>query len=402
MPITIPLRRIARNDVLISVAVLLAQTVLAVALPQGNDRPPDALGWALLTGSALVLVVRRDRPMLVMLAAVALLAPYHALGNVHPAALPASLVALYSVAVTGPQRRTYTTLAASLALVAGIMSVTSSVTEAWDMLRITGWIVTVVVIGDAVRIHRKYVGAIVERAERAERTREEEATRRVTEERMRIARDLHDLLAHSITLIGVQASVVAHVLTEDPDLLDRNALVRSLAGIADTCRDARLELKATLRVLRAAEGEDREPVPGLEGLPDLARAAETAGAMVGLCYTEPPLVSPSVGIAAYRIVQEALTNAVRHAPGCRVRVGLAADENRLRITVQDDGPGSRRTALENHGVPGYGLIGMRERARSVGGTLTAGPRADGCGFVVQADLPLHADEPLDETAESAP
>ncbi|MEV8638723.1 sensor histidine kinase [Streptosporangium sp. NPDC051023] len=383
--------RVTRADVLIAAGVLLAQTALAM-LFLGNGHRLDALGWTLLTGSALVLVARRHWPMPVMVAVVAMLAPYHALGDLHLAAVPAGLVALYSVAEAGPQWRAYTTVVVSVTVVACVMSATARTNEVWDILRIAGWILTVVVIGDAVRIHRKYVTAIVERAERAERTREEEAARRVTEERMRIARDLHDLLAHSITLIGVQASVAAHVLVEDPHMLDRTALIRSLAGISETCRDARAELRVTLRVLREGEQEDeREPVPGLAGLPDLARSAEAAGALVGLGYTMPPAVSPSVGIAAYRIVQEALTNAVRHAPGCRVRVGLTAEQQRLRITVEDDGPGIRQAVPAGSGTTGYGLVGMRERARSVGGTLTAGPRKEGYGFTVCADLPLNED-----------
>ncbi|CAM5394315.1 histidine kinase OS=Streptomyces antimycoticus OX=68175 GN=SSPO_066190 PE=4 SV=1 [Streptomyces antimycoticus] len=192
-----------------------------------------------------------------------------------------------------------------------------------DMLRTSGWVLSVVVIGEAVRIHRKYIAAILERAERAERTREDEAARRVAEERLRIARDLHDLLAHSITLIGVQTSVAAHVLIADPERLDREAMAKSLDSIADTCRDARAELRATLQVLRGVAGgdadhadeEDTGPLPGLAGLADLAAAAEAAGVRVDLTVdVEASELAPAVGAAAYRIVQEALTNAVRHAP----------------------------------------------------------------------------------------
>ena len=145
------------------------------------------------------------------------------------------------------------------------------------MLQSAGWIVAVAVVGEVVRMHRNYVAAIVERAERAERTREEEAARRVAEERLRIARDLHDLLAHTITLIGVQTSVAAHVLVADPDRLDRTAVAGALDTIADTCREARAELRTTLRVLRA-DGDG--PLPDLAGIPSLARAAEAAGAQV--------------------------------------------------------------------------------------------------------------------------
>ncbi|MGW1259785.1 sensor histidine kinase [Streptomyces sp. NPDC002513] len=379
-----------RLDIVLAAGTCAAQSVVAtVTWKQGHG--PDALGWILLTGSAVVLV-RRRRPMEVMLAIVVLLVPYHALGFTHQAALPASLIALYSVAAVGPQWRTYTTLAGSVAVMAGVMSLVSGLGGAWDILRVGGWITSVVVLGDAVRIHRRYVAAVLERAERAERTREEEAARRVTQERIRIARDLHDLLAHSITVIAVQASVAGHMLVAAPELLDRAKLAKTLDGISDTCRDARAELRATLDVLRAGQVEEsRGPLPGLAGLPDLAKAAEAAGLMVGLGYTEPPAVPAAVGVAAYRIVQEALTNAARHAPGCRVRVGLAAHGQWLRVTVEDDGP--RVPVQDTTALPpssGFGLIGMRERARSVGGTITTGPRPAGTGFFVSADLPLRA------------
>jgi signal transduction histidine kinase len=375
----------------LAAATCAVQSLLAL-FTWKSGHGPDALGWGLLTGSAVVLAWRRHQPMAVMLAIVALLVPYHALDYAHQAALPASLVALYSVAVAGPQWRTYATLTGSIAVMAGVMTMVAGRGGAWDILRVAGWILAVVVLGDAVRINRRYVASVLERAERAELTREEEAARRVAEERMRIARDLHDLLAHSITVIGVQASVAGHMLLEDPELLNRAKLAQTLDGISDTCRDARAELRATLEVLRAGQtDESRGPVPSLAGLPDLAKAAEAAGLMVGLGYTEPPTVPPAVGVAVYRIVQEALTNAVRHAPGCRVRVGLAADGQRLRVTVEDDGPRVRsRDTTASPQSPGYGLIGMRERARSVGGTITTGPRPAGNGFVISADLPLRA------------
>ncbi|MFD5543732.1 sensor histidine kinase [Streptomyces sp. NPDC127079] len=381
---------LTRSEILVPLAVLVVQSVLAVVLDESNGARPDAVGLALLTAGAVLLAGRRRAPMGTALAVVAVLAVYHTADYNHLAAVPASLVALYALALSGPQWRTYTTVAAAIGLMMGIMLAKDDSNTAWDILRNGGWILAVVVIGDAVRIHRQYVAAIVQRAERAERTREEEAARRVAEERMRIARDLHDLLAHSITLIGVQASVAAHVLVEDPELLDGKGLAKTLQTISDTCREARAELRTTLRVLRGDEPDgEREPVPGLDGLPALARAAEAAGALVGLDYTTAPQVPAPVGVAAYRIVQEALTNAVRHAPGCRVRVRLTADARRLRVTVEDDGPRPGRVSADTSGTTGYGLVGMRERARSVAGTLTAGPGPHGRGFAVEAELPFN-------------
>jgi signal transduction histidine kinase len=257
--------------------------------------------------------------------------------------------------------------------------------QAVELLRVSGWIIAVLFFGVDVRYYRQYVASIVERAARAERTREEEARRRVAEERLRIARDLHDLLAHSITVIGVQTSVAAHVLAADPDRLDRTAVARALDDIAETCRAARSELRATLEVLRdPARPDSREPLPGLHGLPGLAETARTAGAEVDLTVSADE-VPPAVGAAAYRIVQEALTNAVRHGgrDDLSVRVSVTEHDGALRVRVTDDGAGA------SAGAPGFGLAGMRERVRSVGGTLDAGPLPHQ-GFEVSAVLPLEA------------
>jgi signal transduction histidine kinase len=369
-----------RNDALLA----LATTAHAVLVPLFTDegRRPDALGWTLLLAAQVPLVWRRRRPLLVLAAVVALITPYHALDFNHAAPTPAAYVALYTVAATSRPLRTMLTGIAVLGISLAVM-LSVDTKQAVELLRISGWVVAVLFCGIDVRFYRQYVAAIVERAERAERTREEEARRRVAEERLRIARDLHDLLAHSITLIGVQTSVAAHVLAADPERLDRAAVAKSLDDIAETCRTARGELRTTLEVLREHDTpETRGPLPGLHGLSDLAEAARVAGAEVDLSVRSDG-VPPSVGAAAYRIAQEALTNAVRHAgPRPAVRVELHEKDGTLHVSVTDDGAGPTPG-----GTPGFGLVGMRERARSVGGTLDAGPRAGG-GFEVTAALPL--------------
>ncbi|MFF5715604.1 histidine kinase [Streptomyces buecherae] len=479
-------------DVALALAVLVVQSLLALSVRDDGSRP-DAFGWVLLIVSALALVPRRTAPTATTVVVVLAVGPYHSLDYAHFATVPAGLVALYALAVGAPACRSLVALSAIVGVMAVVMSNSPDDQALPEMMRSSGWLLAVVVIGIAVRTHRNYVAAIVERAERAERTREEEAARRVAEERLRIARDLHDLLAHSITLIGVQTSVAAHVLVADPDRLDRDAVAKALDSIADTCRDARAELRTTLRVLRAGEAEpaadSTRPPPGLAGLPDLASSAEAAGARVTLDFPLTPsaasAVPPAVGAAAYRIVQEALTNAVRHAgPDVRTVATVRkvphpwADGEALSVTVTDDGPpltrvpGQRRGGApadpavparesapsgrraagavsatgrpstggtaQGHGAPagagpgpggggsaagsgtdgqgaggsgghggtggpgspgslggagavgaeGFGIAGMRERARSVGGSLTAGWRADGPGYVVRAILPL--------------
>lgn len=369
-PLTAPHR--TRNDALLAAAWAALATAMALLGDKGLR--PDALGWTLLLTAHVPLVWRRHRPLLVLLAVMVCIAPYHALENNHAAPIPATMVVLYTVAATGTVRRTLLTGAGCLGVTLALNALTNP-DGTMEVLRISGWVVAVLFCGIDVRYYRQFVASIVERAERAERTREEEARRRVAEERLRIARDLHDLLAHSITLIGVQTSVAAHVLATDPERLDRRSIVKSLDDIADTCRTARGELRTTLEVLReqGVAGEARGPLPGLDGVPDLVAAARLSGARVEstVGVRQAP---PAVGAAAYRIVQEALTNVVRHAgPEPAVRVELYEERGAVHLSVTDDGP--RRTPGTQ--APGYGLVGMRERARSVGGTLDAGPRDKG-------------------------
>ncbi|MBO8193690.1 sensor histidine kinase [Streptomyces oryzae] len=385
---------------------------MVLSASPANGRFPTLLGWTLLTCSGALLVLRRRAPWLTVLGIVVCVGPYHAQDFSHLAAVPGALIALYSMAVAGPPLRSLATLGAIVGVMVAVMSSTGRTHELSDMLRSSGWIVVCVLFGETVRIHRDYLAAVVERAERAERTREEEAARRVAQERLRIARDLHDLLAHSITLIGVQTSVAAHVLVADPERLDREAVARALEGISDTCRGARAELRTTLEVLRAGDADGMEPLPGLSGLPDLARAACDAGAHVELSVHETAHAlapAPAVGAAAYRIVQESLTNAVRHAgASVSVRAVVEGVGGALRVSVVDDGgDGAAPVPGEGTSGPGgFGIAGMRERARSVGGTLEAGPRTLRPGFAVTALLPARpsgtaAPAPAAEAASGA-
>ncbi|MEU7721664.1 sensor histidine kinase [Streptomyces tibetensis] len=411
-PLTAPHR--TRNDAVLALGV--AVLAVAITLTGGEGTRPDHLSWMLLLAGHVPLVWRRRSPLVALLGVVACMAPYYALDYNPALPVPATVLALYTVAATGTVRRTLLTGLAVL----GPTLISNGLTNsegALESLEISGWIIAVLFIGIDVRYYRWYVASIVERAERAERTREEEARRRVAEERLRMARDLHDLLAHSITLIGVQTSVAAHVLTADPERLDRKAVAQALDDIAGTCRIARGELRTTLEVLRAHDpvvevgadprpgsvsgsvsgAEDmRGPLPGIDGLADLAETGRVAGAKVELSVRADD-IPPSVGAAAYRIVQEALTNAVRHGgrEDLTVRVGLWTADGALRVSVRDDGTGgddgSGGGVGPSDGTPGFGLIGMRERARSVGGTLDAGP-GPAEGFEVTATLPLSRED----------
>ncbi|MFE7354285.1 sensor histidine kinase [Streptomyces sp. NPDC057543] len=383
-----------RTDALIAGGAGALSVVLALLTDPA--RTPGAFGWVLLIASAVPIAWRRRSPLLALLAMIPLLVPYHALDNAHAAPMPQTWIALYTVAVTGRPLRTLLTGIGVLSVMVTVV-LTINAHQGLELLRISGWVVAVLFCGVDMRVYRQYMASVLERAERAERTREEEARRRVAEERLRIARDLHDLLAHSITLIGVQTSVASHILTVDPDRLDRHAIATALEDIADTCRGARAELRTTLEVLRDG-GHDshgrpgtEDPLPDLAGLPGLVRAAEAAGAQVDLAVHAPAgRLAPATGAAAYRIVQESLTNAVRHGgAGVRVSVAVVPDgDGALRVTVTDDGTGLPKDGS----TPGFGMVGMRERARSTGGTLDAGPRPGG-GFEVSALLPFQEGEP---------
>ncbi|MFF3836525.1 sensor histidine kinase [Streptomyces sp. NPDC001930] len=353
-------------------AAVFAVLAAVLALTVDDGRRPDALGWALLFAAHVPLAWRRRAPLPVLLAVVTVVAPYHGLNYMHLAPIPASMTALYTVASTGRPMRTVI-VGLSVTSVTLTMQLFVNPHEVVELLRVSGWVIAMLVFGASIRLYRQLVAGVVERAEH-------EAERKVTEERLRIARDLHDLLAHSITLIGVQTSVAAHVLVADPDRLDREALIQALDGIAATCREARAEVRTTLDVLRAApEG----PLPDLASLPDLVRSS---GADLSV-RTAAAKIPAAVGAAAYRIVQESLTNAVRHGgPGADVRVDVALEQEVLTVRVTNGGAAPGGT-----GGSGYGILGMRERARSVGGTLSAGPR-DGGGFEVEAALPLSVRE----------
>jgi signal transduction histidine kinase len=242
--------------------------------------------------------------------------------------------------------------------------------------------------GTATRLRADYLEAVHARAEIAERTREEEARHRVAEERMRIARELHDVVAHHLALANAQAGTAAHLQRTHPQQVQN--ILDDLAG---TTASALRELKATVGLLRQTNDPDAplEPSPGLGRLSELTAAFATAGLKVDVT-TEGAVrpLSPGVDLTAFRIIQEALTNVTKHAASDTAHVRLVYSHHRLTITVTDEGA-STVTAAPAPGH-GFGLIGMRERALSVGGRLKADHRAEG-GFEVSTDLPLQRDRP---------
>jgi signal transduction histidine kinase len=232
---------------------------------------------------------------------------------------------------------------------------------------------------EALRSHRSNLALLSERLEIAERTREEEARRRVAQERLRIARDLHDVIAHTLTTINVQAGVAAHLLDRE-----RGHVRTALATIEGASHDALDELRAIVGVLRAGDGDGAPlaPTPTIDAIAELVERARAGGLEVSVEVrgARPDRLPDAVQLAAYRIVQESLTNVHRHAVGAPTRVGLTFQEQRLLVTVENGaGPTNGGGAL------GVGIIGMRERAAAIGGTLSARPSPE--GFRVAAELP---------------
>ena len=242
-------------------------------------------------------------------------------------------------------------------------------------IQTAGWVVAVGVMFVASRIWRLHLREVEQRAEEAERTRDEVARRRAMEERLRIARELHDSLTHSISVIQVQAGVAEHLARKRGD-----EVPPALQAIQEAGADASRELRATLSVLRSTEDADGSGLGHLENLVARARAAGLP-VTVTVTGTQRPLPA-EVDQAAYRIVQEALTNVSRHAGQAHTSVRLQYSPGALTVQVDDEGQGRD----EQTAGPGLGLLGMRERVSALGGRLQAGPRDCG-GFRVHAELP---------------
>ncbi|WP_345462807.1 sensor histidine kinase [Nocardioides marinquilinus] len=242
-------------------------------------------------------------------------------------------------------------------------------------------------LGVAVHDRRCYTAVLIERAEAAERTREEEAQHRVAEERLRIARDVHDVVAHAMVTINVHAGVGAHLLERDPDQAhERLRTIKNVSG------DALTDLRAMLGLLReAAPGEPAPPVQRLADLGDLRENLLAAGVDLTLDVDPAARALPaSVDATCFRVVQEALTNTLKHAGPTSARVRVARGDDRVVVEVLDDGgeSGSAPAPLAGTGA-GHGLRGMGERLAALGGTLEAGPRPEG-GWRVWASVPLGA------------
>lgn len=364
--------------------LLFALTLVDIAAPAGagGERRVglgDGLEF-LACGVAFVLILLRHRwPLPVFAVSVAFTVLAVGTPGLLPPAALTGLVCAYTVAT-----RSARTVAWLAGLAAGVaVYVAAGVTfGTWDWFEAIAVFASVgmaVAVGDLVRTRRAYLAEVLDRAQRAERSRDEETRRRVLDERVRIARELHDVVAHHIAMINVQAGVAAHVLRDRPEQAEE-----SLAHVRHAARTVLDELSTVLGVLRDPEHPPDpadEPARGLAHLSELIQRVTGAGLRVEERRTGPARPLPSaVDLAAYRIIQESLTNAHKHALGDRARLRLRFAEDELEITVEN------ATAGGSAGPAGYGLVGMRERAAALGGRLSAEATGDG-RFVVRASLP---------------
>ena len=376
MPRSAPPRRYAPAPLDVVLTVVLTVFVVGVtsAIAHWRGHTGAALGpgvgpagiiW--LIAGVLPILARRAFPLAAFVLSAALVVSYYASG-LQPG--PSAIVPVFLLVSLAYHRGPVVAGGGALAVLLGVGALVA-VRDPGDLITplTSGLLVlalAAVAIGTAGRTQRSARLATRARADAEEQ-------RRAEEERLRIAREVHDVVAHSLAMINVQAGVAAHVADRRPEQAKQ-----ALLAIKEASRTALADLRATLNVLRSGEG--RAPTPGLHQLPDLIATASAAGLTV-TSDGDPGVVPAPVDVAAYRIVQESLTNVVRHAEGAdTVRITFARTSGELAITIADNGHGAPPK-------PGNGLRGMAERAQALGGSATAGP-ADGGGFVVRARLPI--------------
>ncbi|WP_422733526.1 sensor histidine kinase [Micromonospora sp. WMMD558] len=359
------------NTALVVVVGLVAFIGLVVQ-SRGIDTAAEWLALLAVLASAAALYLRRRRPVAVGVVALAAVVAYGALLHRPGPVMLVFVVALYTVVDEG-----HLAVAIGLGLASVVaFAVADSYTRTADSangatLLHAGWLVAVIV--GVTRNRRAYLAEVQARVLAAEQSKEAEARRRATDERLRIARELHDVLGHHLSLINVQASAALH--RPDPTRSEQ-----ALTAIKQTSKETLRELRTALGILRQEGEAPTAPAPGLTRLDELVTTAGRSGLEIRTELAETRPLPPEVDLAAYRIVQEALTNVTRHAGATAVVVRVRPDRDDVLVEVEDDGTGAP-------GLPGKGILGMGERARALGGSLTTGPGPGG-GFQVRARLPL--------------
>jgi signal transduction histidine kinase len=347
----------------------------AVVLPEG--RPPDGLAYALVAGLSVGVVLRRTHPVVAVGTSLASGLAYAAAGyppEIAPAVLLPVFTAAQSLAEV-PSRRLL-----AMAFFVAFLSATlgPGPTSTTVPLLVAGaWF-----LGRYARTRRLHTEALEAKNRELEAAQHELARQAVTEERLRIARELHDVVAHSMSVVAVHAGTGRMVAAADPA-----AAEKALATIEETTRSALAEMRQLLGILRADGGAEPAalmPAPGLADLDGLVADVGRSGVEVTLrVHGDRPAVPPGVDLSAYRVVQESLTNVLKHAGPAKAVVDVRYTETAVTVEVADDGRGAAAPAVPG----GHGLAGMRERVAVHGGALDAGP-IDGGGFRVFARFPL--------------
>ncbi|RSS60127.1 sensor histidine kinase [Streptomyces sp. WAC01280] len=418
-------------DALVACVVLVVVALWTLLSGRYASEPAlrTVLGWALVLIGCGALYFRRRQPVTVAVVTLLACAVYYPLSAQDGPLMIAFALALYTTAAEG-RFAAAVALAAVTLLAVGLGEIRQQPghrqIDDTSLAMLAGWLISLVAVGRAQRTRLAYLHEVEQRALAAEREQEARARQSATEERLRIARELHDILGHSVSLINVQSGAALHRLSKNPaPEAGLATAAEALEAVKSTSKDALRELRATLGVLRRAdEATPTSPASGLALLGDLAERARSAGLDVRTSVTGMPVpLSPPVDLAAYRIVQESLTNVTRHAGAHTVRITLDWDADAdadaemgedadvdtstgsgtrtragtrvLRLRIADDGGGA-----PEGGSSGSGIRGMAERARALGGELTAG-NADG-GFLVDARLPITAPPPADTAPPTAP
>jgi signal transduction histidine kinase len=375
-----------------------AAVSVAAALVTAAGRWDGVAAWlphsvivALALGQGLLLLARRRAPMAVLAAATLLGGFMLAVGYPAGDAIFAPCCAAYALGVYG-RRAGGAELAGTLRGAAAVLLAAVAVAAAapgardrpgaWGSFTLGALIAASWVLGYALRTRRDYVAELRDRTARLEAEEGERAARAVVDERLRIARELHDVIGHSISLIAIQTEAAARSARSDPD-----AVPAFLGRISAASRQALAEMRGVLAVLRPDAEAELGPQPGLEQVGELV-ASLRAGGLETRLEAEPLDLPPGIALAVYRIVQESLTNVLKHAgAGAKAGVTIIRSGGTVRVSVHDDGAGPSGRA------PGtaHGIVGMRERAAAYGGTLRTGTRPGG-GFEVEAAIPLPAQE----------
>jgi signal transduction histidine kinase len=384
--------RVRTFDVVLATVVAAALVVVMPVIENPDARSFDALAVVLVVVAGGVLALHRRAPIVVLAVTTSVLVLYSLRDYSGSPVYVTWIGAIFAVSVArGPARAWAPATVSTAAILATAFHDSTGVVigrlsqAPWSIAALfVSWAVGALLLGGSVRGRQAERAALEERARHLAETREEEARRRVAEERVRIARDLHDSVAHSLTGISVEAGVGAHVLDERPE--DARA---ALLAIKHASGDALAELRATLSMLRSGEAPPREPAAGLDRLPSLVESSRAAGLPVDVVIEgDARPLPPAVDTAAFRIVQESLTNVIRHAGPARATVAVRHGDDGVEIEVTDDGRGAvDGNGAADGGGGGHGLAGMRERVALLGGALYAGTRRSG-GYRVRARLPL--------------